>query len=121
MIPNLARRHSRSPQRRRHGSHYLDHYLVCHFTTLCAIGLTDLLRLIVAACLVETVSAATMRPGYGDDHTHSYVQGEVLARLVVHATTPAKDTLPIPDPETIANMTREQAVWALQQIANAAK
>ena len=99
----------------------MDHHLVCHFAAIYDIGLTNPRRLIVAACLVETVSAASMSPGYRYDHTHSYVQGEVLARLVVHATTPAKDTLPIPDPETIANMTREQAVWALQQIANAAK
>lgn len=52
-------------------------------------------------------------------HGLSGLQGEVLARLVVHATRPVEEPFPgpLPDPGTIANMTREEAVRALQQIA----
>ncbi|KAI0087339.1 hypothetical protein BDY19DRAFT_893087 [Irpex rosettiformis] len=50
--------------------------------------------LIVAACLVE--------------------MGEVLARLVVHATS---RTVEVPDVATIANMTGDQAIQVLQQLA----
>ncbi|KAI0767887.1 hypothetical protein BC629DRAFT_874765 [Irpex lacteus] len=50
--------------------------------------------LIVAACLVEA--------------------GEVLARLVVHAT---KETIKVPDVATVANMTGDQAIQVLQQLA----
>lgn len=50
--------------------------------------------LIVAACLVEA--------------------GEVLARLVVHAT---KETVKVPDVATVANMTGDQAIQVLQQLA----
>ncbi|KAJ3559389.1 hypothetical protein NM688_g379 [Phlebia brevispora] len=52
--------------------------------------------LIVVACLVEF--------------------GEVLARLVVHATGASRESISLPDPGTIANMTREEAIWTLQQL-----
>ncbi|KIP12101.1 hypothetical protein PHLGIDRAFT_98440 [Phlebiopsis gigantea 11061_1 CR5-6] len=52
--------------------------------------------LIVVACVVEA--------------------GEVLARLVVHATS-SSDKVPIPDIATIANMTGEEALVLLQRLA----
>ena len=48
--------------------------------------------------------------------TYTMDQGEVLARLVVHATT-SKETLPIPDLSTIGNMTGDEALQTLQQLA----
>lgn len=46
-----------------------------------------------------------------------FLQGEVIARLVVHATSSSAGTVSLPDVATIANMTGDEARHMLTQLA----
>lgn len=94
----------------------MDYHLVCyHFLYIVEQDRNcDTSRLIVAACLVEAVSPSPLSKRYQFDSKLFAFQGEVLARLVVHAT---KETIKVPDVATVANMTGDQAIQVLQQLA----
>ena len=74
------------------------------------------LRLIVVACLVEVVRYIFP---YNVRHANAVVlQGEVIARLVVHATMGSEAPVVLTAADVLNSMSREDAIAALQRIAN---